>query len=61
MATRIVSKVINNQVYSNVGDIIRALYEDLNNVSDEKVKTYIREQIELWKDYELSILQKARK
>ena len=36
MATRIVSKVINNQVYSNVGDIIRALYEDLNNVSDEE-------------------------
>lgn len=61
MATRIVSKVVNNQVYSSVGDIIRALYEDLNNVSDEKVKTYIREQIELWKDYELSILQKARK
>ncbi len=60
MATRIVSKVHNGQVYSNVGDIIRALYEDLDNTSDEKVKQYIKDSIALWKDYEQSILEKAK-
>jgi hypothetical protein len=59
MATRIVSKVINNQVFANCGDVIRSLYEDLNNNSDEKVKQYIKDSIELWKDYEASILKQA--
>lgn len=56
-----VSKVVNNQVYTNCGDIIRSLYEDLNGNSDEKVKQYIKESIQMWKEYEEDILKKAGK
>lgn len=57
---RINSHVINGDVFVRCGDIIKSLYSDLAEVTDEGMKTYIRAQIDWWNEYEEGILKQAK-
>jgi hypothetical protein len=56
---RIGSKVNDGQVFVNCNDILKSLYSDLADTENSEVKKYIKGNIELWEDYEKSILLKA--
>ena len=55
--TRVVAKVINEDVYVRLTDIIRVLNADNNGSHSASVKEYIENSIENWEDYENSILE----
>jgi hypothetical protein len=47
----------NNEAYVRCGDIIKTLYVDLADATDDVLKKYLRAQIEVWEDYEIGILR----
>ena len=58
-ATRIESTVRNGAVYVRCGDIIKSLYIDLADTNIPEFKKYLKGNIELWEEYEKSVLLQA--
>jgi len=56
---RIQSTIRQGNVYIRQSDIIKSLYSDLANATDDILKKYLRAQIELWEEYEINILKQA--
>ena len=59
MAMRIGSKVHDGQVIVSCSDMLKSLYADLADVENPDLRKYIKGNIEIWEDYERSILIQA--
>ena len=60
MATRIISTVRNGEVYVRCGDIVKSLYIDLADTESPDIRKYVKANIEVWEEYEKSILEQAK-